>query len=83
MEYAELTAAHQEALRRERILALESDHYRTLLLIGEVGPEEPLQQQLAELEERIALYRDSTPEPREPDIAFESEPDHNFDKAPG
>lgn len=65
MDYTELTDEHRETLRRERILALESDHYRTELLIAESG-NYVLREQLAALERRIATYSAPlSPEPAE------------------
>lgn len=59
MEYVELTENGCETLRRERLLALEIDHYRLELLIREAGPDTAsFITQQADIGRRISLYAD-------------------------
>lgn len=61
MEYAELTDEHRKTLRRERVLALESDHFRTQLILAEGGDENGgLLEKCAELERRIEVHTSVT-----------------------
>ena len=64
VHYTELTKRHKEALRRERVLALESDYYRLqLLLLDDDGRDvDSLVSQQAELERRILVHSSERPE---------------------
>jgi hypothetical protein len=59
IEFIELTPEHREKLRRERLLALEADHYRIeLLLAEEVEPKArgAFTEQLIEYRRRIDAH---------------------------
>lgn len=59
MDYAYLTDNDRETLRRQRILQLESDHYRLELLIAETsdaGRCAELTAQQAVLEQAVAVH---------------------------
>lgn len=73
MTYVELVPEQQVKLLRERLLALEADHFRTRLLLTEEDSEEAcleLTGRLSDLERRIAAHTrqaaDPEPEPAAP-----------------
>lgn len=65
--YVKLTPEQRDQLRDERVLGLEADHYRLLLLIAELAGDTPEEQraamsnELADLERRIAVHRVDEP----------------------
>lgn len=58
MNYTELTPDHCQTLRRERILALESEHFRTRLKVAELRGDDPteLYAHMTDLERRISAH---------------------------
>lgn len=58
VDYRELTESDKVELRRKRILSLEADHYRLILVAREFdeGGSDGIAEQLSELERRIAIH---------------------------
>lgn len=79
--YEQLTVELQLKLRNERLLALEADHFRTVLELGELPEDESaaadrqvLERQLHELTRRAALYRpDIIPAPAPAPVVLDPE----------
>jgi hypothetical protein len=83
VEYLTLSAANLESLARDRVQALEADHYRSQLLLAEAGTDEErtaITAQLRELERRIRVHAGG-PEVASGALDGESVPPNDPDRA--
>lgn len=81
--YVELHETHRDQLKRERVLALEGDHFRTVLELDETADEKGravLIARLSDLERRIDVHvRPQATEPEDEPV-LEAKPVQNKDE---